>query len=86
VEAVKEQIGTRASTVVPICAREGEAFGFVDGVVPALVAHLDHARGAAILKAFETEAGARPIGKVFEQVGNVAQVAMSALGELFKKK
>lgn len=85
-EAVKEQIGTRATVVVPTCAREGETFGIIDGVVPALVAHLDHARGAAILKAFEAEASARPIGKVFEQVGNVAQVAMHALGELFKKK
>jgi len=86
VDAVKEQIGTRASSVVPICAREGETFGIVDGVVPALVAHLDHARGAAVLKAFEAEASARPIGKVIEQVGNVAQAAMSAIGELFKKK
>ena len=72
--------------MVPTCAREGETFGIVDGLVPAIVSHLDHARGAAILKAFEADASARPIGKVFEQVGNVAQVAMHALGELFKKK
>jgi predicted GTPase len=86
IEAVKEQIGTRAAVVVPTCAREGETLGIVDGVVPALVSHLDHARGAAVLKAFEADASARPIGKVIEQVGNVAQSAMSALGELFKKK
>jgi predicted GTPase len=86
IAAVKEQVGTRATDVVPTCAREGETFGIVDGVVPAIVGHLDTARGAAILKAFEADASARPIGKVFEQVGNVAQVAMHALGELFKKK
>jgi len=86
VAAVKEQIGTRATDVVPTCAREGETFGIIDGVVPAVVSHLDHARGAAILKAFEADVNARPIGKVFEQVGNVAQAAVSVLGELFKKK
>ena len=76
VAAVKEQFGTRASDVVPTCAREGETFGITDGVVPVVAAHLDHARGAAILKAFEADVNARPIGKVFEQVGNVAQAAM----------
>ena len=86
VAAVKEQIGSRATDVVPTCAREGETFGIIDGVVPAVASHLDHARGAAILKAFEADVNARPIGKVFEQVGNVAQAAVSALGELFKKK
>ena len=83
---MKEQIGSRAADVVPTCAREGETFGIIDGVVPAVASHLDHARGAAILKAFEADVNARPIGKVFEQVGNVAQAAVSALGELFKKK
>jgi predicted GTPase len=86
VAAVKEQFGSRATDVVPTCAREGETFGIIDGVVPVVASHLDHARGAAILKAFEADVNARPIGKVFEQVGNVAQAAVSALGELFKKK
>jgi hypothetical protein len=86
VAAVKEQFGNRAAEVVPTCAREGETFGIIDGVVPVVVAHLDHARGAAILKAFESDANAQPLGKVFEQVGNVAQAAVSALGELFKTK
>ena len=86
VAAVKEQIGTRAADVVPTCAREGETFGIAEGVVPAIVSHLDHARGAAILKAFEADYSERPIGRVFEQVGNVAQAAMDALGGLFKKK
>jgi hypothetical protein len=86
IAAVKEQFGPRAADVVPTCAREGETFGIVDGVVPGIAAHLDHARGAAILRAFEADFSERPIGKVFEQVGNVAQAAMDALGGLFKKK
>ncbi len=63
VAAVKEQIGTRTTDVVPTCAREGETFGIADGIVPAVVSHLDHARGAAILKAFEADFNARPIGE-----------------------
>jgi hypothetical protein len=86
VAVVKEQIGPRASDVVPTCAREGETFGITEGVVPAVVSHLDHARGAAILKAFEADYSERPVGKVFDQLGNVAQAAMEALGGLFKKK
>jgi predicted GTPase len=85
-EAVKEQLGDRAADIVPVCAREGETFGITDGLLSAVVSHLDHARGAAILKAFETEASERPAGKVFDQIGHVASAAYGALSEWLKKK
>lgn len=86
VAAVTEQMGRRAAEVVPACARAGETYGIVEGLVPAVVSHLDEARGAAILRAFEAGATERPVGKVFDQVGHVAQAAMTALGGIFKKK
>ena len=64
----------------------GETFGIADGLVPAVVSHLDHARGAAILRAFEAGATERPVGKVMDQLGNIGSEALKALGGLFKKK
>jgi len=86
VQVVREQLGTRAEDVIPVCAHADETFGLVDGVVPAVASRLDHARGAAILKAFEAGAGERPVGKVFDQLGNVASVALGALGDWLGKK
>lgn len=83
---VKEQVGTRAATIIPTCARHGETFGIVDGLVEAMVSHLDHARGAAILKAFEAASSERAVGQVVDQVGNVAQLAWDALSGFFSKK
>ena len=51
------------------------------------VSHLDHARGAAILRAFDQEGSERPVGQVFDQIGNVASAAVDAIaGWLGKKK
>ncbi|MBA4062382.1 MAG: hypothetical protein C0501_01500 [Isosphaera sp.] len=86
VAAVREQVGGRVTDVVPVCAREGETWGVGDGLVPAVAAHLDHARGSSVLRAFEAAGSERPVGKVIDQIGNVAQVALGALGNLFKKK
>jgi predicted GTPase len=86
VAAVREQVGGRATDVVPVCAREGETWGMADGLVPAVAAHLDHARGSAVLRAFEAEGSERAVGKVLDQIGNVAQVALGALGNLLGKK
>jgi uncharacterized protein len=85
-EVVKEQIGTRAASVIPTCARHGETMGIVDGLVQAMVSYLDHARGAAILKAFEAASAERAVGQVVDQVGNVAQLAWDAVSGLFSKK
>jgi predicted GTPase len=84
--AVAEQVGRRAANVVPVCAREGETFGIADGLVPAVVSHLDHARGSAILKAVEADVTGRPVGKVFDQLGNVASAAVGAISDWLKKK
>lgn len=86
VVAVTEQIGERAPEVVPVCAREGEAWGITEGLVPVIVSHLDHARGSAILRAFEAGANERPAGKVFDQLGNAVAAGLEALGGWLKKK
>lgn len=86
VAVVREQVGSRAADIVPVCARPGETFNIREGLVPAVVEHLDHARGSAILKAFEAGASERPVGQVIDQVGNVARAALDALGGLFGKK
>jgi predicted GTPase len=83
--AVREQVGERAADIVPICARAGETFG-IDGLVLAIAGHLDHARGAAVLKAFEAAAGERPVGKVFDQLGNLASAGLGAVAGWLKKK
>ena len=87
VAAVKEQFGPRVADVVPLCTREGDTFGVAEGLLPAVGFHLGHARGAAILKELAAEGAARPAGKVFEQLGNVATAAVDALsGWLHRKK
>jgi predicted GTPase len=83
---VKEQFGDRADSFIPTCAREGETFGIEDGIVPAIVSHLDSARGTAILKAFEAAMGERAIGQVVDQVGNVASLAWNAVSGLLGRK
>lgn len=87
VAAVREQVGGRATDIVPVCARAGETFGVAEGLVPAVVSHLDHARGSAILRAFDLAASERPVGQVIDQIGNVANAALGALaGWIGKKK
>jgi predicted GTPase len=86
VSVVKEQFGARTSDIVPVCAREGETFGIADGLLLAIAAHLDHARGAAILKAFESDVTERPVGKVLDQLGNTVAAGLDALSVWLKKK
>ncbi len=86
VGVVKEQFGDRADAYTPTCAREGETFGIEDGIVSTIVAHLDSARGTAILKAFEAARSERAVGQVVDQVGNVASLAWNAVSGLLGKK
>ncbi len=86
VSVVKEQVGDRATDIVPVCGREGEQFGIVEGLIPAVVSHLDHARGAAVLKAFEMEAGAGKYEKLGEQVIAGGKQVLNVLRDVFKGK
>jgi predicted GTPase len=86
VGVVKEQMGDRAADVVPVCGTGGERFGVVEGLVPALVAHLDGARGTAVLKAFEAETDAGKYEKIGDQVIASGKAVLSALRDVFKKK
>jgi uncharacterized protein len=84
--AVKEQVSTRAADLVPVCAREGETFGIADGLLQVIASHLDHARGAAILKAFEADVNERPVAKVFDQLGNTVAAGLDVLSGWLKGK
>ena len=86
VTAVKEQVGDRATDVVPVCGREGERFGVAEGLIPALVGHLDHARGAAVLKAFEAEVSGGQYEKIGAQVLAGGKAVLNVLREALKKK
>ncbi|HEY1192101.1 MAG TPA: GTPase [Gemmata sp.] len=86
VGVVKEQLGGFTPEVVPVCGLEGERFGIADGLVPVLVSHLDHARGTAVLKAFEAESGAGKYDKLGEQVLAGGKQVVNILRDVFGKK
>jgi predicted GTPase len=86
VSVVKEQVGDRATDAVPVCGREGERYGIVEELIPAMVSHLDRARGAAVLKAFEEEAGGVQYQKIGAQVLEGGKAVLGILKDAFKKK
>jgi predicted GTPase len=86
VSVVAEQVGERATDIVPVCGREGERFGVKEELIPAVASHLDHARGTAVLKAFEAEASAGQYEKIGAQVVEGGKKMWGILKEAFKKK
>jgi hypothetical protein len=85
VAAVREQLGARVVDVVPVCAREGDTFGIAEGLVPAVAAQLDDARGAALLRAFHAEAAADQWKRVGQQMLEGGKKALGILWENLKK-
>jgi predicted GTPase len=85
VAAVKEQVGTRAVAVIPVCARTGETFGIVEGLVPVIAVNLDPARGTAVLRAFEAEGAADQFKRLGSQVVEGAKKAWDILLQNLKK-
>ncbi|MBM3980787.1 MAG: hypothetical protein FJ304_10975 [Planctomycetes bacterium] len=86
VAAVTEQVGARAADVVPVCGREGETAGISEDLIPALVTHLDEARGTAVLKAFDAEAGAGKYAKIGEQVVESGKAVFNLLRDAIRGK
>jgi len=86
VSVVKEQLADRATDIIPVCGREGERTGIVEELVPAMVSHLDHARGTAVLKAFEEESAAGKYEKLGTQVVEGGKKMIGILRDVFKKK
>ena len=86
VGVVKEQMGDRVTDIVPVCGREGEQFGIAEGLIPALASHLDHARGTAVLKAFDAEADAGKYDKLGDQVLAGGKQVLNVLRDVFGKK
>jgi predicted GTPase len=86
VAAVKEQLGTRVETVVPVCGRQGEAWGVKEGLVPAIALQLDEARGSALLKAFDAEASADQFKRLGRQLLAGGKQALNILLQNLGKK
>lgn len=86
VAAVKEQLGDRAIDAVPVCARPGETFGIVEGLIPALALQLDEARGSAMLRAFHAEGQADQFRRLRKQLVQGGKKALGILWENWKKK
>jgi predicted GTPase len=85
VAAVREQVGPRAVEVIPVCGRQGEAWGITDGLVPAMAVHLDAARGSAVLKMFHAEGSADQFRRLGRQLVAGGKQALSILFQNLKK-
>jgi predicted GTPase len=85
VGVVREQLGPRASDVIPVCARHGETWGITDGLVPVMAALLDAARGAAVLRAFHAEAASERLKKLGGQLVEGGKQALKILLQSLKK-
>src|SRR4029453_8958462 len=84
VSVVKEQMGEGVSDIAPVCGREGERFGVVEGLIPAMVSHLDSARGAAVLKAFDAETSTGQYEKIGAQVIEGGKAVLGILRNVFR--
>ncbi|MDB5311390.1 MAG: tRNA modification GTPase TrmE [Gemmataceae bacterium] len=85
VGVVKDQLGDRVVDVVPVCAREGETFGIIEGLVPAIAQQLDDARGSAMLKAFDAEGSADQYQRLGRQLLEGGRKALGILWQNLKK-
>jgi predicted GTPase len=85
VAAVREQLGPRAAEVVPVCGRQGETWGITDRLVPVVAAHLDDARGSAMLRLFNAEASADQFKKLGRQLVEGGKQALNILFKNLKK-
>lgn len=85
VAAVQEQVGPRAAEVVPACARQGEAWGIIETLLPVVASHLDAARGAAVLKMFHAEGSADQFKKLGRQLVQGGKQVWNILRDNLKK-
>jgi predicted GTPase len=85
VAAAKEQLGLGVLDVYPVCTAAGREFGLTDGLVPAMAAHMDHARGSALLRVFHLEGKADAGRKAVGQLVNAGREALKILWESAKK-
>jgi predicted GTPase len=86
VAAVREQLGNRAVEYVPVCARNDETFNVRDGLVPAVAVRLDDARGAAMLKAFDSAGSVDQYKKLGQQLLEGGKAALGVLWQSLGKK
>jgi predicted GTPase len=82
--AAKEQLGE--SPMVPVCTLPARLWNVHDELPSTLSLFIDDARGAAILRLFKTEGGARPTGKTVDQVFNVGREALKAVWDSVKSR
>ena len=68
VATVRQQLGERLVSVVPVCAAPGKEFGIDEALLPAVAQWLDEVRGVAMLRALKAEADRDRVKRVFHQL------------------
>jgi hypothetical protein len=86
VNAVKEQLGTHVTGVVPVCALAESPFGVTEFLLPAIAAQVDQAHGTALTKALEQAASEGKYQKIAEQTVEAGKQLFGAIRDAFKRK
>ncbi|MFO0876930.1 MAG: GTPase [Gemmataceae bacterium] len=68
VVTVREQLGERLVSVVPVCTSPGKEYGIEDALLPAVANWLDELQGVALLRALKAEADRDRMVRVFRQL------------------
>jgi predicted GTPase len=84
-EFIKKQLEGHLDAVAPVCTAAGKAYGIDDGLLPAMAAQLDEARGVAFLRAVKQEADGGRIQRLFSQVWNAGKLGGTVLWEALGK-
>jgi uncharacterized protein len=73
VAAVKEQLGSYLTAVVPVCTAADKTYGINEWLLPALTEILDQAHAVAFLRCLKAERDGGKIRKLFQQLLGVAK-------------
>lgn len=84
IETIKQQLGAHLDAVVPVCTEAGKVWGVDEGLLPALAAQLNEARGVAFLKTVKAESDSGKIRRVFSQVWEAGKAGGSIVWEALR--
>jgi predicted GTPase len=84
-EVVRQQLGEHLEAAVPVCTAAGKETGIDQDLLPALVVHLNEARGVAFLRAVKAEADRDRIRRTFEQAWSLGREAAGTLWGMLTK-
>jgi uncharacterized protein len=82
VKVAEEQLGGYLAGVAPVCTADGKLFGIQEALLPRLMELLDEARAVSLLRCLHTEAEARKVRRVFDQLLQAGRrLAQAAMGK-----